>query len=90
MSTTLSNHTPLLGESFANSAKSISSYHNPFYKDCIKCVTITYRPRIFNEDTWVAKAYVEFCSGPTKGEHTLEADCIENLLPQIAEFIKNL
>jgi hypothetical protein len=68
----------------------LKPYENPFHKDCVRSVRINFSKDIWNQEHWQATGYIEFVNKNTKGEQKFTAATIEDLLPLMAEFIKNL
>lgn len=62
---------------------------DPFNKNSVKRIYVSYRENIFGQD-WYATGCVEFLNGSTKGEQEFKGASFDEVVAQIKVFLNEL
>lgn len=64
--------------------------NNPFFKDKINRIDVTYEPKMFDADIWEARGFVNFKNNNTEGTHSFKGDTFDEVVLKMKSFIENL
>lgn len=69
--------------------KLVSNLNDPFNKNNIKRINVSFRELTFTPGTWVASGVVNFRNGNTEGTQNFEGESFDDVVLQIKQFINS-
>ena len=71
-------------------SKEMVPYNNPFNREDIRSVQVWYRKFWSTDTEFTASGSIEFKQGSTSGKQEFNGPTIEDILEQMAKFVKSL
>lgn len=70
--------------------KMMSVVNDPFFKDKVEEITVTYEKGMFAPHSWIARGKVYFKDGNTRANQSFKGDNFDDVVLQIKSFINSL